>query len=112
MLLTNTAGHVYETGEFGGISVPPGGTVEIDDGYCRQGRYLNGSVRPSIVERIAPFLLPVAGQVASPSPPPAPEQTASLLEASGVPPAVAALMASGNVEPPKRGPGRPRKVVK
>jgi hypothetical protein len=121
MLMVNSGGHALVTDEFGGLSVPIGGEVDIPDGYCKAGVYPNGTRRPSIVERLAPMLVPadpalrkVWGTDQAPAPvPPAPtvaQVTASLVS-DGLPPAVAELVAAGNVEPPKRKPGRPRKAA-
>jgi hypothetical protein len=121
MLLVNTAGHPYVTDDFGGLNVPPNGTIEIEDGYCRPGKTMNGSRRPSVVEQLAPFLVPADPElrrrwgkedVTPPQAQPTTDAVAAKLTADGMPPGVAELVASGNVEPPKkRGPGRPPKVV-
>jgi hypothetical protein len=120
--MVNSAGYAYDSqGEFGLTEpVPPGGTCEIHDGYCKASQTSNGSRWPSIVERMAPFLVPVdvelrakwgREEVVPPPLPAPPEKVASVLVSEGMAPAVAELVASGNVEPPKkRGPGRPPKV--
>lgn len=122
MRLVNTSGNEYDAqGEFGlHEPVAPGAACEIADGYCRAGVTMNGSRRPSIVEQIAPFLLPAdetlrakwgKEEVVQPPTPLTPEQQAAKQAAQGQPPAVAAMIADGKVElPAKRGPGRPPKV--
>jgi len=121
MRMINTSGHEYDSqGELELQEViPPNGTCEIEDGYCRAGVTANGSRRPSIVERLAPFLVPEDAamrerwgkeEVVSEPPPPTVIQTAANLVAEGVSPGVAELVATGNVEPVKRKPGRPPKV--
>lgn len=41
-----------------GITVPPGGEIDIEDGYALPRRADNGSRRPSIIESLAPQLKP------------------------------------------------------
>jgi hypothetical protein len=122
VLMVNSAGHEYDSGgEFGlHEPVPAGAECEIADGYCKASLTANGSRWPSIVERIAPFLVPADPGLRARwgkedvTPPPAPateEQKTAELVKDGLPPAVAELVAAGAVEPPKkRGPGRPPKV--
>jgi hypothetical protein len=119
MLLVNSAGHTWVTDEFGGLTVGAGETVEIPDGYCRAGVTVGHVRRPSIVEMLAPFLIPAdpglrtrwgKEDVAPPPAPPTTDQVVAQLASGGLPPGVAELVASGNVEPPKRKPGRPPKV--
>jgi hypothetical protein len=119
MLLVNTAGYSWTTDEFGGLTVPPDSAVEIEDGYCRAMPARNGTRIPSIIERLAPFLVPAdpdlrarwgKDDVTSIPAAPTAAQTADTLVAEGVAPGVAELVATGNVEPSKRSPGRPRKV--
>lgn len=96
--------------------IPPDGTCEIHDGYCRAGKTLNGQRRPSIVEMIAPFLVPAdldvrakwgKEEVVPPPGPPTVVQVAAQLEATGLPPAAAELVATGTVEKRR---GRPPKA--
>ena len=122
MLMVNSAGREYDPqGEFGlHEPVPAGAECEIADGYCKATLTANGSRWPSIVERLAPFLVPADPGLRARwgkedvTPPPAPateEQKTAELVKDGLPPAVAELVAAGAVEPPKkRGPGRPPKV--
>jgi hypothetical protein len=96
--------------------IPPGGSCEIKDGYCRAGRTLNGDRKPSIAERLAPFLVPAdpdlrlkwgKEEVAPPPPAPTVNEVAAKLEAEGRPPGAASLIADGMT---KRKPGRPPKA--
>lgn len=117
--MVNTAGSRYLTAEFGGLDVPPGATVDIEDGYCQPGINVNGSRRPSIVERLAPCLKPADPEqrarwgldtVPAPAPAPTADQVAAQLRDEGVAPAVAELIASGQAEAPKTSRrGRPRR---
>ena len=112
MLMVNASGSRIRTDEFGGLDLAPGETVEIADGYCKARVSSNGSPVPSIVERLATGLVPAEGSACAPAAETdAMAQTVATLEAGGMPPAVAALVAADKVEPPRRGPGRPRKVV-
>lgn len=118
--MVNSAGHTYAPdGEFGlREPIPPGGTCEIEDGYCKAPRLPNGERGKSIVEKIAPFLLPADSvtrtkwgkeEVTPPPAPPTEEQRAAELVKDGLPPAVAEMVAAGAVEAPKRR-GRPPKA--
>lgn len=118
MLMVNIADHPVRTDEFGGLEVPPGGTVDIEDGYCRSKMLDNGSRRLSIVEQILPTLEPADESLRKTwrepapamKPEPTPEVVAKKLEEKGMPPAVAALVASGAVEQPKAKRGRRAEV--
>lgn len=41
-----------------GIRVPPGGTVDIEEGYALPGRTPGGKRRPSVIENLCPKLVP------------------------------------------------------
>lgn len=94
-----------------GLVVPPGGTCEVADGYCRPQLAANGSRLPSIIESVAPQLVPddpadEAEWRKTPkplaAPVPTPQDIAKKLEAEGLPPAVAAIAAAGPPEPKQR----------
>ena len=109
MRMINLSGSTYSTDEFDHLSVAPNGVVEIHDGYCRPGVYPNGSRRPSLIERMAPCLVPenleqraTWGKDTPSLTPrklaPTPEQVVAALVEQGTAPAVAALIQAGAVE--------------
>lgn len=106
--MINTWDRVLTTEEFGGLEVPPGAEVEIEDGYCDARLAMNGERVPSLVERLAAGLKPADAKLRKAwgkhlrltAPPTAPE--AARLAEEGMPPAVTAMVESGLVDPPKR----------
>jgi hypothetical protein len=100
------------------LVVPAGGVCEIADGYCRPQLAANGARIPSIIESLAPQLVPAdtAEEAAwrlppASSAPPSHLETkadiAGRLEDDGMPAVVAAIVAEGPPEPKQR---RGRKV--
>lgn len=58
MLFVNESDGVVVVAIGRGIRVAPKGTVDIPDGYAHPRRADNGSRRPSVIEELAPQLLP------------------------------------------------------
>lgn len=120
--MVNAAGHTYTPDGELELHEPiqPGGTCEINDGYCRAPRVAGGARGKSLVEKLAPFLVPAdtalqarwgRDDVAAPPAALTEIEKAAELVKTGIAPTVAGLIASGQVEPPKkRGPGRPPKA--
>ena len=92
--------------------VQPGGEVDLPDGYCLPRLGMDGSRQPSVVEAQCRYLVPALPAdaeavkhppVAPPEPPkPTPAEVERKFVAEGKPPAVAALLAAGKVEPQTR----------
>lgn len=101
MLMLNKAGRTLKVVGLG-VEVEPGETVEVEDGYCRPLRAPNGSRITSIIEKLAPGLVPADEDVrkewekvpetnVTPGPP---KPTRADLVAQGVAPGVASIMAA------------------
>jgi hypothetical protein len=116
MLMINARDCVFEAAdEFGGLKLQPNETVEIPDGYCDARLAPSGTRIPSIVERLAPALVPVDAELrrkwgthlrVTLEPVEPLKQETERLVGEGIPPAAIALMQSGEVDPPRRKKGR------
>lgn len=123
MQMRNPTQDTVRIASLNNLTVKPGGVAEIPDEYClpRKGAGQNGGFLPPIIAMLAPQLQP-ADEVAVPAyranqhladkvddVPPPPAKTAADLQADGMAPAIAEMVASGNaasvpkVQPPKKG---------
>jgi hypothetical protein len=101
------------------LTIPPGGTAEIPDGYCLPRKGANTDPVKPIIAMLAPQLVPAKDEAVAaykankltgglaPEAPPA--RTAADLTEAGMAPAVAELVAAGNAAPvPKTTPTTPK----
>lgn len=105
MLLKNPTDIIVTVPELG-ISVAPGGVVDVKDGYCRPRSSPNQAKLKSVIEMLAPQLVPADAKLVAAwkartldleAPTPAGPSTADL-QAQGMPPAMAALVAEGKAD--------------
>lgn len=101
--MVNTRDAAIVTADFGGLSVPPGGECDIEDGYCNARLSLNGSRIPSLVEQLAKGLVPrdeklraTWGQHLRITALPVE------VEVAGLPPAAISMIQNGVIDAPKR----------
>lgn len=100
MLMKNYAGRVLKIVSLK-VSLEPGETAEIDDGYCLPRRASNGSRIASTVEELAPGIEPADEKIReewkkTPTAdwePPKVVPTVEELQSAGMPPGVAAIVA-------------------
>ncbi len=106
MLLKNTSDHKVAISDLGGLVVHPGGVIDIPDSYCNPRKAPNGNKLKSIIEMLAPQLVPADSKLVAAwrartldleTPAPASKSTSDLV-ADGVAPGIAALMAAGDSE--------------
>lgn len=104
MRMVNTAKVAIKLNSLGGVVVPPGGLVDIPDGYCVPRPSTTGATKTEPAIRLmAPQLMPADASLHErylandlDVQPPAPQApSAQQLEAAGMSPGVAALVAAG-----------------
>lgn len=113
MLVRNVSGVRVNCPALGIESLGPGATCTVEDGYAWPLLSHTGTRLPSAMENMAPQLRPadpdeLAQWLKGPLPvePPAPRTRAEVLVESGVPPAVAEILAAEGAPAPRKRRGR------
>jgi len=112
VLLVNASGTPIRADSFGGVVIPPDGTLEIEDGYCDARLAMNGSRIPSLAERLLVGMVPADAElrakwgkhlrVSSDEAVTKTQEAARLAEEHGLSPAAAAGILNGTIEPPPK----------
>lgn len=111
MLMKNPSEHTVSIPSLG-ITVAPGGVVDVEDNYCRPRPAQNGSKLPPVVEMLAPQLIPADASIIAAwkartldlvAPPPT-SVGLGYTDVSGLPPAVRQMVEDGEADavPPKQ----------